>query len=92
MKATKGKKPALKKSVSVKPALPKTGVPMQEIRALAKALSIPSFGKSKTDIIRALQRTEGNFDCYARASSGYCDQAGCRWHHDCLEESAKIKN
>lgn len=94
MKTTPGKKPAVKKSVPAKTAAPKTaparaGVPMQEIRAMAKALGIPSFGKTKTELIRSIQRAEGNFDCYATAASGYCDQTACRWHADCMEESVK---
>lgn len=92
MKTTTGKKPAQKKTVPAKSAPAKSGVPMQEIRAMAKELAIPSFGKSKTEIIRALQRAEGNFDCYGRANAGFCDQTGCLWHGDCLEDSAKSSN
>ena len=87
MKATTGKKPAQKKSVPAKSAPAKGGVQMQEIRAMAKALTIPSFGKPKGELIRAIQRAEGNFSCYATATAGYCDQTGCRWHSDCLAES-----
>ena len=60
---------------------------IQDVRKMAKCSQIDSFGKSKTEIIRALQKTEGNFDCYGRATSGFCDQAGCRWKEDCLTES-----
>jgi len=89
MKTTTGKKSAQKKTVPAKSAPAKAEVPLQEIRAMAKALGIPSFGKSKRTLIQAIQRTEGNFDCYGTAATGYCDQTGCCWHADCLDESAK---
>jgi hypothetical protein len=61
---------------------------MQEIRSMAKGLGINSFGKTKTDLIREIQRTEGNFDCYA-TSNGYCDQAECIFRSSCLSEKAE---
>ena len=39
---------------------------------------------SKTDLIRALQRAEGNFSCFGTAG-GYCDQLTCCWRKDCLK-------
>jgi hypothetical protein len=62
---------------------------MQEIRALAKSHKIDPAGLSKIDIIHKLQRDEGNFDCYATAYDGVCDQLNCRWRNDCLETSRK---
>jgi hypothetical protein len=58
---------------------------MQEIRARAKVLGINSFGKSKVDLIREIQRKEGNFDCYATAK-GDCDQVKCTFRSSCLSE------
>jgi len=40
---------------------------------------------TKIDIIRRLQRDEGNFDCFATAYDGVCDQANCLWRKDCFE-------
>ena len=60
---------------------------MQELRVLAKSHKINSVGVSKIDIIRAIQRKEGNFDCYASAHAGECDQGACLWRLDCLEAS-----
>lgn len=59
---------------------------MQEIRAKAKALGINSFGKKKADLIREIQRAEGNFDCFGTAQ-GYCDQLDCCFRSLCLAES-----
>lgn len=57
---------------------------LQEIRAIAKQLSLKTNGSSKTDLVRKIQLEEGNFDCYATASSGSCDQAACLWRKDCF--------
>jgi len=58
---------------------------MNEIRALAKTLGINSFGKSKAELIREIQRKEGNFDCYGTANS-FCDQLECLFRASCLSE------
>jgi hypothetical protein len=56
---------------------------MQEVRAKAKVLGINSFGKSKGDLIREIQRKEGNFDCFGTAVE-HCDQYECCFRDDCL--------
>lgn len=60
---------------------------MHEIRAIAKSQKIDTAGLSRIDIIHTLQRKEGNFDCYATASDGVCDQAMCFWREDCFDAS-----
>ena len=44
-----------------------------------------------TAIIRSIQRSEGNPDCFGRAP-GDCDQLDCCWHKYCLEESKKHRH
>jgi hypothetical protein len=61
---------------------------IQEIRSKAKEMGINSFGKTKTELIRAIQKAEGNFDCYGRAA-GYCDQLDCSFRPSCLGEDSK---
>ena len=39
---------------------------------------------SKTDLIRAIQKAEGNFDCFATAKNS-CDQMNCCWRSDCIK-------
>lgn len=63
---------------------------MQEIRAKAKALGINSFGKKKAQLIREIQRAEGNFDCFGTAQ-GYCDQLQCCFRSLCLAASEEKK-
>lgn len=49
----------------------------------AKDLNITIEGLTLADAIRAIQRAEGNFDCFATAIV-YCDQADCCWRFACL--------
>jgi hypothetical protein len=57
---------------------------MGEVRAKAKKLGIKTgiFIK-KADLIRQIQRTEGNFDCFSSAKD-YCDKWDCCFREDCL--------
>ncbi len=61
---------------------------MQEIRSKAKEMGINSFGKTKIELIRAIQKAEGNFDCYGTAID-YCDQLECSFRSSCLGEAPK---
>lgn len=58
---------------------------MQDIRVMAKALGINSFGKKKAVLIREIQLAEGNFDCFDTAD-GFCDQQDCCFRALCLGE------
>ncbi|HEY3490489.1 MAG TPA: hypothetical protein VGK27_10280 [Candidatus Deferrimicrobiaceae bacterium] len=60
---------------------------IQDVRTVAKEKGIKSARMGKADLIRAIQRSEGNFDCYGSASASYCDQAACIWRDDCMIES-----
>jgi hypothetical protein len=58
---------------------------IQEVRAKAKALRLKNtFGLSKAEMIRRIQKAEGNFDCFGTAQD-YCDQIQCCFREDCLE-------
>ena len=61
---------------------------IQDVRAIAKKLGVNSARQKKADLIRAIQKAEGNFDCYGTAAAGFCDQLACAWRPDCLKESA----
>lgn len=43
---------------------------LQEIRAIAKQHQINSSTLSKIQLIREIQRQQGNFDCFATACGG----------------------
>jgi len=38
-----------------------------------------------TNLIRSIQRAEGNPDCFGRAQ-GHCDHPDCAWRQYCLEK------
>lgn len=57
---------------------------LADVRSIAKSHSIKPEHLSKAELIKAVQREEGNFDCFATAYDGVCDQAGCRWREDCF--------
>lgn len=61
---------------------------LQEIRAIAKQYQINSSALSKTQLIREIQRQQGNFDCFATALGGECDQLECMWRKDCFDAAA----
>jgi len=41
-----------------------------------------------TALVRSMQRTEGNFDCF-RTARDYCDQVDCAWRPYCLGDNEK---
>jgi hypothetical protein len=58
---------------------------MQEIRTKAKALGVSiKVGTSKAEAIRAIQRAEGNFDCFGTPQDDQCDQHECLFREDCI--------
>jgi hypothetical protein len=56
---------------------------MEEIRMKARALGIKTRGVKKADLVRQIQKAEGNFDCFGTAV-GSCDQWDCCFREDCL--------
>ena len=60
----------------------------QETEKKALALAIPHPDRyAKSDLIRTIQKKEGNFDCYGQALTGECGQVNCSWRKDCLPMS-----
>ncbi len=60
---------------------------IQEVQRIAESQNIDPGALSKTELIKAIQTTEGNFDCYSTAYAGECDQGGCSWREDCFDAS-----
>ncbi len=55
-----------------------------EIEKKARNLGIKDTWKfSKKDLVKTIQRKEGNFDCFGTAINN-CDQMACCWRNDCL--------
>ncbi|MFT6896072.1 MAG: hypothetical protein ACJA13_000469 [Paraglaciecola sp.] len=62
---------------------------VKDITNIATQYGLKHLGLNKMALIHLIQRTEGNFDCFASASKGHCDQLACLWRRDCLKQSAK---
>ena len=63
---------------------------IQEIREIAKEFNIKTSRMSKMKLIQEIQISEGNFDCFASATSGECDQIDCIWRKDCFDSAKKL--
>lgn len=48
------------------------------------------FVLGRVEDVRAMQRAEGHFDCFGRASANFCDQRECLFHAECLSVSTLI--
>ncbi len=59
---------------------------LQEMRELARLKGI-EIGrlKKKMDIVRAIQRDEGNDECFMSERASACGQTGCLWLEDCTK-------
>ena len=57
---------------------------IQRVREIAREQGLNTGQADKAELIKAIQIKEGNFDCFATAYEGECDQAGCRWREDCF--------
>lgn len=62
---------------------------MHEIHHIAKSLGIQPEHMYKIELIRCIQKAEGNYDCFATARNGECDQLDCRWREDCFKAAAQ---
>lgn len=64
---------------------------LEQVRTIAKSQGIHTGKLSKTELIKSIQASEGNFDCFASALGGECDQANCVWREDCFEAACSGK-
>jgi hypothetical protein len=64
---------------------------MQDIRGIAKRYSIKTSRMSKMNLIKAIQLSEGNFNCFATPLTGNCDQLNCSWRDDCFATARKLQ-
>lgn len=63
---------------------------VQEIKNIVKERGLKPGRLTKTDLVRLLQKEEGNFTCFGTAVEGECDQIGCMWRDDCFGAAAKL--
>lgn len=63
---------------------------LQNVRDKAKSFGIKTSNMSKMNLIRSIQLSEGNFNCFATASNGECDQMECIWRNDCFSSAKQL--
>jgi hypothetical protein len=56
---------------------------LQEVRAIARKMGINTRNVTLKELIRAIQRAEGNKDCYMTAQVLTCGQVNCCWREVC---------
>jgi hypothetical protein len=61
---------------------------IKKIREIAKKNGINPSKMNKTELIRAIQRAEGNSDCFGTSYVNECNQINCLWREDCEAEVA----
>jgi hypothetical protein len=58
-------------------------VKIQEIKEIAQKMEIAAGKLKKSDLIRVIQRKEGNQECFDTGQSKLCGQDKCLWIEDC---------
>ncbi len=58
---------------------------MPEIRKIAQNHGIKTAKLNKTALVRTIQLSEGNYDCFASATINDCEQNDCIWRTDCIK-------
>jgi hypothetical protein len=56
---------------------------VDEIRSIARERGIKAGKMTKAELVQAIQRAEGNCDCFGDAGRVPCDQGHCLWFGDC---------
>jgi hypothetical protein len=59
---------------------------LKDIKEMAKQKGIKVGKMRKHDLVRSIQRAEGNFSCFKTATLGECSQENCLWREDCLSK------
>lgn len=54
-----------------------------QIKQIASEHGIRVVGVKKTDIVRAIQRQEGNDACFSSGKASKCGQQNCLWLSAC---------
>jgi hypothetical protein len=60
---------------------------IKKIRKIAKAKGVAAGNMEKPELIRSIQRAEGNPECYGSSGRTGCPEMNCLWKEDCLAGS-----
>jgi hypothetical protein len=56
---------------------------VEEIREIARQRGLKVGKMKKAEMIRIIQQSEGNEECFASGKASMCGQGNCLWLHDC---------
>lgn len=56
---------------------------VREIRKIAQQKGVGTNKLKKTDMVRAIQKAEGNYQCFQAGAKETCGQYECLWREDC---------
>lgn len=62
---------------------------VQEIKDMAVKMGIKPGRMKKLDLVRTIQRHEGNNDCFGASRIGHCNEMICLWRADCVIEAKR---
>ena len=60
-------------------------------KSKAAPKNAPDAVLTQVETVRLAQRQEGNFDCFATAREGHCDQERCLYRAECLDLSQRVR-
>lgn len=63
---------------------------ISQILKKAEEMGIKLGWVIQTDLIKAIQRAEGNMDCYATDRNRTCVEEGCLWREGCLKPQKEM--
>lgn len=56
---------------------------LKEVKGIAKRMDLKVTNIKKTELIRSIQKSEGNNDCFKTGYANECRQFNCLWRQDC---------
>ncbi|HDD35341.1 MAG TPA: SAP domain-containing protein [Candidatus Desulfofervidus auxilii] len=64
---------------------------IKEVKAIAKRMGLKIGKLKKVELIRNIQKAEGNIPCFGTERVNECGEINCLWREDCLKENKKKK-
>jgi hypothetical protein len=58
---------------------------LKQVKKMANEKGIKVGNMKKDNIIRAIQRAEGNPECFGNTNAKLCVELSCLWRDDCLK-------
>jgi len=56
---------------------------IRKVIDIAQSMEIPVQGMTKKELIQAIQKKEGNTECFKTGEASKCGQDNCLWISDC---------